>query len=383
MVILAAAGAIWWVVAVLLLLLTLAGALLQPWLQRRRSTRADRPPVSMILPVKLLDPGFERAQTSAFAQAYPDYEVVVGAAEAASPALDAMAAIARCQQDRPACIRQSSVTSAASPKLNVIAAALEGTAHDLVFTKDSNISLPPDALASFVAALTPDVGLVVGVPVAVRPERLGGHLEALLVNGHARLLLTASALGLGFGIGKAMLFRKSDLARLGGIPSLSHTIAEDSALAKGMGGIGLKTRFAARAVDQETGARSLRAVYERQVRWAVIRRGQQPAAYLFEPLVSPFVAACAAALAAPLAGLESWVGFLLTLVLWGVCEGGLNALKGWGLSGWTVPAFLGREVVSLAAWTRAWVRQDVVWATGRYDLSAEMSRAPSGRRDEG
>ena len=41
--------------------------LAQPWLQRRRATRKDRPPISAILPIKLLNPGFETAQASMFA----------------------------------------------------------------------------------------------------------------------------------------------------------------------------------------------------------------------------------------------------------------------------------------------------------------------------
>jgi len=40
----------------------------------------------------------------------------------------------------------------------------------LVFTKDSNITLDPGTMAAFVQNFTQDVGLVVGVPVAVRPE---------------------------------------------------------------------------------------------------------------------------------------------------------------------------------------------------------------------
>jgi len=68
--------------------------LAQPWVRRRRATRKDRPPISAILPIKLLDPGFETAQASMFAQDYSTYEVLIAAAEQASPALDAAHRIA-------------------------------------------------------------------------------------------------------------------------------------------------------------------------------------------------------------------------------------------------------------------------------------------------
>ena len=85
---LSCAGAIWWCLAVALLLLTLCCGLVQPIVQERRATAAARPPVSVILPIKSLDPGFVTAQASIFTQDYPNYEILISAAEVASPALD-------------------------------------------------------------------------------------------------------------------------------------------------------------------------------------------------------------------------------------------------------------------------------------------------------
>ena len=65
------AAAAFWTVSFLLLLLSTLAALLQPWIAARRATRKDQPPVSIVLPVKLLENCFARAQESAFAQRYP------------------------------------------------------------------------------------------------------------------------------------------------------------------------------------------------------------------------------------------------------------------------------------------------------------------------
>jgi len=193
--------------------------------------------------------------------------------------------------------------AAVSPKLNTLTAPLEAASYDLVFTKDSNITLDPGTMAAFVQNFTQDVGLVVGVPVAVRPENLAGRIEAYLINGHARLLLAASVLGLGFGVGKTMLFRRSDLARAGGIEALSNTLSEDTAIAMELARQGLKTVFSHRTIAQETGARSFAEIYNRQLRWSVIRRKNERFTFPLEPLASPLPAAFAGALAAP-----SWRG---------------------------------------------------------------------------
>lgn len=361
------AGAVWWSVAAALFCVTLGCGLAQPWVRRRRATRRDRPPISAILPIKLLDPGFETAQASMFAQNYPVYEVLIGAAEQASPALDAAHRIAAAHPKIACRFLHSASVAAVSPKLNTLIAPLEAASYDLVFTKDSNITIDPGTMTAFVQNFTQDVGLVVGVPVAVRPENLAGRIEAYLINGHARLLLAASALGLGFGVGKTMLFRRSDLARAGGIEALSNTLSEDTAIAMELARQGLKTVFSHRTIAQETGARSFAEIYNRQLRWSVIRRKNERFTFPLEPLASPLLAAFAGALAAPLLAWPAWLGFSSTLLLWFCAETGFAFAKGWEVSAWSPLAFLGREILALTSWLRAFTTHDVVWAKTRFD----------------
>jgi ceramide glucosyltransferase len=361
------AGAVWWSVATVFFCATLGLGLVQPFVQRRRATRKDLPPISAIIPIKLLDPGFSTAQASMFAQDYPAYEVLIGAAEQDSPALDAARRIAAANPGVSSRFLRSTGTATLNPKLNNLAPPLAVASHDLVFTKDSNITLDPATMAAFVQNFTQGVGLVVAVPVAVRAENFAGRIEAFLINGNARLLLAASALGLGFGIGKAMLYRRSDLAAAGGIEAMSDPLADDTALSMALARHGLKTVFSHRTVAQETGARSFTQIYERQLRWGVIRRKNERFTFPLEPLASPLPAAFAGALAAPLVSHPSWLGFFLTLLSWFCAETGFALCKGWEVSRWSPLAFLGREILALAAWLRAFTTHDVVWAEARID----------------
>lgn len=363
-------GAFWWIAACAVFLFTCVGALLQPRLQAWRAMNHDAPPISAILPIKLYNPGFEEAQDSIFTQHYPGYEVLFSAAEASSPVLDLAQSLKRAHPDVVSRIMQSHCDSAVSPKLNTLAAPLAAAAHDFILTKDSNIVFEPETMAAYMQNFVPGVGLVVGVPIAERPDGLAGHIEAFLINGHARLLLTASALGLGFGVGKAMLFRRSDLARAGGFEAMAYTLAEDTAISKGLAAIGLKTVFAHKPLRQIIGWRSLRDIYDRQLRWSVIRRAHEPATFPLEPIVSAWPAAIAAAFAAPLLSLPASAGFGLTLLGWFGCEILIAWLKGWEVSILSPLAFIGREILALATWLRAWTTDDVVWANGRFDVFA-------------
>jgi ceramide glucosyltransferase len=358
---------VWWSVAVTLLCLCLVAGLLQPVVQRRRATRRDQPPVSAILPVKSLDPGFVRAEESIFLQEYPDYEVLFSAAEAASPAIGEARRLVGRYRERASRIVVSGGLGAVSPKLDVLASPLADARHDFILTKDSNISLDFGSLAAMMQSFTCSIGLVVAVPVAVRPASLAGQIEAFLINGHARLLLSASTIGLGFGVGKVMLFRRSDLDRIGGIEALRNSLAEDTTLSRELARHGLGTAFAHETVAQEIGLRSFRQIYDRQLRWSVIRRANEKFSFPLEPIASPLPAALAAAFAAPLFDLSAGLAFGGTLLGWFCAETGFAALKGWEVSAFAPVAFLGREILALAAWLRAFTTHEVVWANGRFD----------------
>lgn len=373
-------AAAWWIAGVAVFALSLFGALLQPRHQRRRAVSDALPPVSLVCPVKIVNPGFDRAQASAFTQDLPAYEVLVGAAEEHSAAIERMAELVA-KSSCPARILRSPGFGATSPKLDNLEAPIAAATHDVLVTKDSNISLSPDSVRVMLRSMVPGVGLVCAVPVAVRATSLGGRVEAILINRDARLLLTASFFGKGYGVGKVMVFRRSDLARAGGVRALGYTIAEDTALSRALAKLGLGTVFAENTVDQEIGARTLREVYARQARWAVIRRNEEPVTFAVEPLACPLPAALAGVLAAPLLGVGGATGFAATLLGWYAIEVAVTALKRWELSPWTPTAFLGRDGVLLAAWLRAWFTRSVVWQGERQDVRAilEAPRRPAGR----
>ena len=361
------AGALWWSMAAAVFCATIVAGLVQPFVQRRRAMRSDQPPVSAILPIKLLNPGFEAAQTSIFDQDYPSFEVLISAAERDSPALDAARQIAADHPRVSSRFLWSPATEAVSAKLNNLVAPLAAAHNDFILTKDSNITFKRQTLAAFVQNLVPGVGLVVAVPVAVHAENVAGQIEAYLLNGHARIQLTASAMGLGFGIGKAMLFRNSDLACAGGIAAISNSLAEDTALARALARQRLNTVFSHETVAQEIGAPRFAEIYARQLRWSVIRRENERFTFPLEPLASPLPAAIAGALAAPLAFCPSWLAFALTLFLWFCAETGFAFCKGWEISVWSPVAFLGREILAISSWLHAFATHQVVWGQVRFD----------------
>ena len=360
-------AAAWWLAAIGFVILSIAAAFLQPFVQRRRARGKDLPPVSLVVPVKAFDAGFVRAQESLLAQSYPHAELLVSAVEEDSHALRAIRELVARYPKLPARILHSSGRFAASPKLNNLVEPFREARHDVIFMKDSNTILAPGDLEAAVRQLTAEVGLVVAVPVATGAENFAARMEESIMNGaHARALMTASLFRREVGVGKFMLFRRCDLDRAGGIAALAWTVGEDNAMGKALASLGLQTVFSHRIVRQELGSRRFSDVYDRQMRWAVIRRDEERAAFVAEPLSFALPAALAAGLAAPLAGIAPLAAVLATILGWFGLETLLTAIKGWGFSLAAPTAFVAREIMLPCVWLNAWLTNSVVWAQGTY-----------------
>ena len=368
--------------------LTVALGLLAPSLTARRLRRSDTPPVSFVIPIKAHEPGFDEAQASIFEQNYPQFDVTITAVEAESEAVAAARQIVAAYPQIPSAVVRSTARFAASPKVDNLYQAVEDARYDLIATKDSNIELPPDAMRAAVAAMTDDVGLVTAVTEARGATNLPAAIECALMNqSHARVLYAATALGLGFGLGKLMVFRRRDLHRAGGFHAIAHSVGEDSAMAHALARLGLRTVILGTPIFQRLGARKLGDIYQRQLRWAVIRRHNELPAFLIEPFGLSICTAMAAALAAPLAGWSALTGGALALGLWFALETLLALARGWDVSMIAPAIMIARDAMMLGIWLRAWFTKRVVWAAEKYDahrergpLSASASPAAQTRK---
>jgi len=370
-------AAAYWLVAIALLALSVVATILQPRIAARHARRRDQPPVSIVLPVKLVDADFERTQESALTQQYPHFDVTVSAVDADSPASRKMREIFSRHPHVPSRLLASTARFAASPKVDNLYAPFMQATHDVILMKDANVLLEPDALAEHVRQLNEDVGLVCAIPYCAGLENFPAHVEAAIINGpHARMLFLASCLGQGHGVGKIMLFRRSDFLKAGGFDAISHTVGEDNAMAKAMRRIGQRPVFSHRPVRQELGARSFQDVYQRQLRWSVIRRNDEALSFLAEPICQAFPAVAAAWAAAPLVGITPFWASAATLSLSFTLETLLSIAKGWQLSYAAPAVFIVREAVMLAVWVNAWMTDRVVWAKDKVHARVAAQKAP-------
>jgi ceramide glucosyltransferase len=88
-------------------------------------------------------------------------------------------------------------------------------------------------------------------------------------------------------VGKSMLFRRSDLDRIGGFAELGRYLAEDQVCGELMLGLGREVLVCTRPVDNVLGRVSVREFVGRHLRWARIRRHISLPGYAAELLTNP------------------------------------------------------------------------------------------------
>ena len=362
-------AALWWSLAMAVLAASFLAALLH--VPGPHASGDIGRPVTAIVPVKYATTHLEEDLASLFAQDYRPLEILITAAEDSSPAIDAARAVAA-RSTVPSQIVKSHGGRAASPKLDNLWEAIGAARHDLILTMDSNVRLRPDDLTHLVRHHEPGIGLVSTISITQDPQSFPAWIECAIVNAyHGRVLMLISALGLGVGCGKLMLFSKADLARAGGLEALAWAIGEDEAMQQAFEKIGLRTVLSDHTSAQLLGPRSWTDVWQRQLRWALIWRIQTPGVLVCDFLLSALPVSLAAALAAARVHIAPGLAAAETLIFWFVVECLLSLIKGWPLSIWSFPAFLGREILSLAVRLRALTTREVNWGGVRHVVAGE------------
>ncbi len=229
------------------------------------------PPVSVLKPLKGIDPEIWESFCSHCEQDHPDYQLIFGVS-AQDPAA---ALVRRLQEKYPQ--RQTELVVCErnlgnNPKVSNLAQMLSAARHEVLLVNDSDVRVPPDYLRRVTAPLADDsIGLVTCLYRAVAGRTLGSRLEALSVStDFVPGVLSARFLekGLRFGLGSTLAFRRHDLEKIGGFEGLADYLADDYELGRRVAGMGKRVELSDVVVDTFLPDYSLRRFFEHQMRWS-------------------------------------------------------------------------------------------------------------------
>ena len=251
--------------------------------ERDRATpRGSSPAVTILKPLRGLEPGLEENLASFCDQDYPAFQIVFSATDADDPAL----AVARRVVDRFPQIDAEIVIAPgnpqiANPKIANVANAFARAKHPIVVMSDADMHVDSGYLRAITAEFSdPEVGAVTCRPAGGVPEGgLASTIAAMFINDHfAPSVLVAGALeSPRYTFGSTMAVRREVLEAIGGMSALGATIADDARLGELVSAAGLRVALAQYVVANLQESCSLADVWEREVRWARTIRFVRPA----------------------------------------------------------------------------------------------------------
>lgn len=242
------------------------------------------PSVTILKPLKGVDPGISENLESFFNLDYPSYELLFSISSSDDPVITVVRDLFKRYPEVRAKLICELSEKGPNPKINNLLRAYQEAQSDLVLISDSNIRAKPDYLRNLIPDMAQSVGVITAVVAGTCPKGIGGWLEASYLNTFFnRWMFLSKQFGFPSVIGKSMLFRKSTLKRAGGLEVLGRYIAEDYMAGHAVLKLDLSVELMRRPIPQFIGNYNFQDFWQRHLRWGRIRKSIAPIAFLLEP----------------------------------------------------------------------------------------------------
>ncbi|KAM7368493.1 hypothetical protein PAMP_012833 [Pampus punctatissimus] len=224
--------------------------------------------VSLLKPLKGVDPNLIANLETFFTLDYPKYEILLCIQDQDDPAVDVCKKLLGKYPNVDARLFIGGKKVGINPKINNLMPGYEGAKYGLVWICDSGIRVKPDTLTDLTNQMTEKVGLVHGLPYVADRQGFAATLEQVYFGtSHPRSYISANVTGIKCVTGMSCLMRKDVLDQAGGLVAFAQYIAEDYFMAKAIADRGWKFSMATQVALQNSGSYSIGQFQSRMIRW--------------------------------------------------------------------------------------------------------------------
>lgn len=335
---------------------------------------AALPAVSILKPLKGLDPDMFENLATFCRQDYPTFQILFGVADANDPAVSVVERLKAAHPDADIDLVIDARVYGSNYKISNLHNMYRQARHDVLVIADSDIRVAPDYLRRLAADLAdPTVGVVTCLYRALSSGGLVTLTESLFVNADfaPSILVARLVEPTNYAFGATIALRRGVLDEIGGFLSLSNYLADDFYLGNRVTKHGYRVAISDLVVETVLAGGTWRGLIQHQLRWARTYRSVRAGGYFALALTYGTSWGLINLLlhsANPLA----WVA---TLGLWTlrvvsasvVANRYLHAPMRW----YEALLILPKDLLGTAIWMAAFLGNTVLWSGHRFRVQAD------------
>jgi ceramide glucosyltransferase len=242
------------------------------------------PPVSILKPLRGVDPQMYESFRSHCVQDYPSYEIIFGVSNADDPAAEAVQKLMREYPHVAIRLVICPEILGNNRKVSNLVQMARHAAYDHLLINDSDIYVPRDYLRHVMGPFArAEVGMVTCPYRGIPANTMGSKLESLGISTDfipGVLVARQIENGIHFALGSTLAMSRKALDSIGGLRPLVNYLADDFELGFRISKAGYEVVLAHIAVETHLPAYSFVEFFQHQMRWARSTRDSRRMGYV-------------------------------------------------------------------------------------------------------
>lgn len=351
---------------------------------RRRAARNDLgiPAVSILKPLRGMDPGAYQNFASYCRLNYPRYEVIFAVTDPRDPIVPVIEKLQRDFPEKDIRLVTSVERLGQNHKISNLYRLVKEAKYELLVMSDSDVRVGPDYLRELVASFAdPSVGAVTSFYRCAGGGTLAADLAMLGMSSDSlpsALIARRLEGGVQFAFGWTMATTKERLAEIGGWESMADHHSDDFELGNRIARQGHRVEIMREAVTVVFPEETMRDFFAQELRWAIGLRNVRPLAYAGMIFTHGLPWAIIAAI---VAGASGWPGIAVSyLAAYLILRLSVAWMAGvWGLRDrtigpklWLVPL---RDAITSVVWLVGLVSDRIKWRGSEFRVKNGLLKA--------
>jgi ceramide glucosyltransferase len=325
--------------------------------------------VSILKPIRGLDPDAYENFATFCKQDYPDYELLFCVGEEDDPAVPLLRKLTSDFPERRIRVLFGSGGRGSNDKVVKLARLVSEAQHEVVVISDSDVRVQPDYLRTVIAPLAdPKVGAVTCFYAPIEDKTLTDSLQTIgmFSDFYAGILVARQLDGVKFALGPTIATTRMRLAGFGGYGAIANRPADDLLVGRLIAEQGYEVELLPYTISTVADYGSLPDLFHKRLRWIVVMRHMRPWGHLGLLLTQGLPWSLAAIAIRPSAGvaagyLGTYIGLRFAMT-WMVGIWGLKQDSLWKKLA-LIPLW---DALAFFIWLTSFARNSIRWRDGEY-----------------